>query len=181
MATAFPLRGPVLLDKSHEISAFDCGATPLNDYLHKHAWHNQQNRSARTYVVLRGDKVVGYYSLAAASVQQEEATPRLAKGLAKHPIPVVLLARLAVDQAEKGQPRDRTSERRSLAVASSSGRHRMVKARSGSNGPTGSLDVNSASPASKGSSDMDWKKKTPPDKGDVLWRRRESNPRPVAL
>ena len=46
--------------------------------------------------------VLGYYSLAAASVQHDEATPRVAKGLARHPIPVVLLARLAVHQAEKG-------------------------------------------------------------------------------
>src|SRR5438552_1166942 len=103
MATMPPLHGPVLLEKSFDVSQFDCGATPLNDYLQKHAWHNQQNRSARTYVVLRGDQVVGYYSLAAASIEREEATSRLAKGLARHPIPVVLLARLAVDQAEKGK------------------------------------------------------------------------------
>ena len=53
--------------------------------------------------MLRDNRVVGYYSLAAASVQHEEAAPRVAKGLAKHPIPVVLLARLAVDQSEKGK------------------------------------------------------------------------------
>lgn len=103
MATTPPLHGPVPLEKNHEVSGFDCGAAPLNDFLRKHAWHNQQNRSARTYVVLRDDRVVGYYSLAAASVMRDEATVRVAKGLAKHPIPVVLLARLAVDQAEKGQ------------------------------------------------------------------------------
>jgi GNAT superfamily N-acetyltransferase len=103
MATMPPLQGPVLLEKSHDVSRFDCGATPLNDYLQKHAWHNQQNRSARTYVVLRDDRVIGYYSLAAASVQREEATARVAKGLARHPIPVILLARLAVDGSEKGK------------------------------------------------------------------------------
>src|SRR5260370_41552742 len=103
MATTPPLHGPVPLEKGHEVSGFDCGAAPLNDYLRKYAWHNQQNRSARTYVVLRGDQAVGYYSLAAASVQREEAAPRLAKGLAKHPIPAVLLARLAVDQDEEGK------------------------------------------------------------------------------
>ena len=101
MATTPPLHGPVPLEKSYEVAGFDCGATQLNDYLQKHAWHNQQNRSARTYVVLRGPQVVGYYSLAAGSVQHEEATARVAKGLARHPIPVVLLARLAVDQTEK--------------------------------------------------------------------------------
>jgi len=103
MATTPPLHGPVPLEKDHEVSGFNCGTAPLNEFLRKHAWPNQQNRSARTYVVLRGDRVVGYYSLAAASVLREEATERVAKGLAKHPIPVVLLARLAVDQAEKGK------------------------------------------------------------------------------
>jgi ribosomal protein S18 acetylase RimI-like enzyme len=103
MASMPPLLGPVLLEKSHNASGFDCGAPSLNDYLQKHAWQNQQNRSARTYVVQRANRVVGYYSLAAASVQHDEATPRLAKGLARHPIPVVLLARLAVDQTEQGQ------------------------------------------------------------------------------
>jgi GNAT superfamily N-acetyltransferase len=103
MATTPPLHGPAPLEKSYEVAGFNCGAAPLNDYLQKHAWHNQQNRSARTYVVIRGAQVVGYYSLAAGSVQHEEATARVAKGLAKHPIPVVLLARLAVDQTEKGK------------------------------------------------------------------------------
>jgi GNAT superfamily N-acetyltransferase len=103
METAPPLRGPIPIDKSHEVADFDCAAAPLNDYLRKHAWQNQRNRSARTYVALRGTRVVGYYSLAAASVQRDDATPRLAKGLAKHPIPVILLARLAVDQTEKGK------------------------------------------------------------------------------
>lgn len=98
-----PLTGPVPLEKSHEVGHFDCGAAPLNDFLHKYAWQNQQNRSARTYVALRGDRVVGYYSLAAASVQHQEATTRVAKGLARHPVPVILLARLAVDQSEKGK------------------------------------------------------------------------------
>jgi GNAT superfamily N-acetyltransferase len=101
--TPAPLQSPVPLEKSHDVSAFDCGSSPLNDFLRQYAWQNQQNRSARTYVTLRGNHVVGYYSLAAASVEHDEATPRVAKGLAKHPIPVILLARLAVDQAEKGQ------------------------------------------------------------------------------
>jgi predicted N-acetyltransferase YhbS len=102
MAKTPPLLGPLLLESSHEVTEFDCGTEALNQFLRKHAWNNQQNRSARTYVVLRGNQVVAYYSLAAASVAHVEATPRLAKGLARHPIPVILLARLAVEQAEKG-------------------------------------------------------------------------------
>jgi hypothetical protein len=65
MPTTLPLHGPVLLDKGHEVAGFDCGIAPLNDFLRKHAGQNQQNRSSRTYVAVRGDWVVGYYSLAA--------------------------------------------------------------------------------------------------------------------
>lgn len=103
MVTAFPLQGPIPLDKSHDLSAFDCGVPALNDYLHKYAWHNQQNRSARTYVAVRDNRVVGYYSLAAGAVQRADVTPRVAKGLANHPVPVFLLARLAVDRTEQGK------------------------------------------------------------------------------
>jgi GNAT superfamily N-acetyltransferase len=103
MATTPPLQGPFLLEKYHDVAGFDCGATPLNDYLQKYALLNQQNRSARTYVVLNGNNVLGYYSLAAASVQHEAATARVSMGLAKHPIPMILLARLAVDLTQKGK------------------------------------------------------------------------------
>lgn len=55
------------------------------------------------YVVHRGGGVIGYYALAAASVEREETPERVRKGLAKHPVPVILQARLAVDQQEQGQ------------------------------------------------------------------------------
>ncbi len=103
MTTQAPLQKPVLLEKCHDVSAFDCGAPLLNDFLRKYAWQNQQNRCARTYVALRGNCVAGYYSIAAGSVQRDDTTPRVAEGLAKHPVPVFLLARLAVDQTEKGK------------------------------------------------------------------------------
>jgi GNAT superfamily N-acetyltransferase len=101
--TLQPLQSPVLLEATHDHSAFDCGAAPLNDYLCKYAFQNHQNRSARTYVTLRGNQVVGYYSLAAGSVARAEVTARVAKGLANHPVPIFLLARLAVDQTEQGK------------------------------------------------------------------------------
>jgi predicted N-acetyltransferase YhbS len=103
MATQDPLQSPVPLEKNHDLSSFDCGAPPLNDFLQKHSLQNQQNRSARTYVALRGQRVIGYYSLAAGSVRRDEATARVGKGLANYPVPVFLLARLAVDQNEKGK------------------------------------------------------------------------------
>lgn len=94
---------PVPLEASHDCSSFDCGTRPLDDYLRKHALQNHQNRSARTYVSLLNDRVVGYYSLCAGSVRRDDVTQRVAKGLANHPIPIILLARLAVHQDEKGK------------------------------------------------------------------------------
>jgi GNAT superfamily N-acetyltransferase len=98
-----PLRGPELLTETHDVSGFDCGNESLNRFLHHYALQNQRNQSARTYVALRGEMhVIGYYSLAAASAEYETVPTRIAKGLAQHPIPLTLLARLAVDQEEQG-------------------------------------------------------------------------------
>ena len=63
---------------------------------------NQTSGDTRTYVVERDKKVVGYFSLAPGSISRKEATARAAKAAAD-PIPVVLLARLAVDESEQGQ------------------------------------------------------------------------------
>ena len=97
-----PIRKPVPLEKGHDLAVFDCGVQRLNDYLRKYALTNHQNRSARTYVALRGERVVGYYTLAAGSVGREEAPRRVAQGLGQYPVPVILLARLAVDISEQG-------------------------------------------------------------------------------
>src|SRR5439155_22828153 len=90
-----PLDSPVPLDTRHDVSAFDCGVPALNNYLKKFALENQQSQSARTYVATRGESVVGYYTLAAASARREETPARVAKGRAAHPVPVIRLARLA--------------------------------------------------------------------------------------
>lgn len=98
-----PLRGPEPLVPVHDVSSFDCGNDALNRFLQRHALDNQRNQSARSYVALRGEaRVVGYYSLAAASAEFDFVPARLAKGLARHPIPLTLLARLAVDVTEQG-------------------------------------------------------------------------------
>jgi GNAT superfamily N-acetyltransferase len=98
-----PLRGPEALTEHHDIASFDCGNDTLNRFLQRHALNNQRNQSARTYVALRGDsRVVGFYTMAAASVEWDVVPARVAKGLARHPIPLTLLARLAVDSTEQG-------------------------------------------------------------------------------
>src|ERR1039458_4859174 len=97
------LSSPAPLDKSHDTTLFDCGVQPLNEYLRKYALLNHQNRSARTYVTLRENRVVGYYTLANGSVSRTEVSPRVAQGLGSYPAPITLLARLAVDISEKGR------------------------------------------------------------------------------
>lgn len=98
-----PLSKVEAISESHDVRRFDCGDhESLNDWLKRFALTNQRNESARTYVVHRNGLVVGYYSISAGSVSVQEATARISKGLARHPIPVILLARLAVDEDEKG-------------------------------------------------------------------------------
>jgi len=96
-------QGPVLLDKSHDCSSFDCGKEPLNRFLIRHALANQANDSARTFVGLDGSRVVGYYSLAVSAVLFEDAPERMVKGLARHPVPILLMARFAVDKGYQGR------------------------------------------------------------------------------
>jgi len=91
------------LSRQHQISTFDCGNPGLTSWLQKFAWMNQQADSAKTYVACWEKRVVGYYSLTAGSVHKHESPQRIAKGLADHPIGIVLLARLAVDAAEQGK------------------------------------------------------------------------------
>lgn len=92
------------LAKHHKLDEFDCGKHPsLTEWLQKFALSAQQSGSARTYVVHRENRVVGYYSLSASSIRREEASVRAAKGQAAYPIPVILLARLALDKAEQKQ------------------------------------------------------------------------------
>jgi len=102
MPTAEKLNPPVLLTKDHDRNSFDCGVPALNDYLKKYALQNQKKYAARTYVATRGMRIVGYYSLAYGSVSLEEAPHHVKSGLPRHPVPVILLARLAVDSTEQG-------------------------------------------------------------------------------
>lgn len=90
------------LTASHTTDAFDCGKPPLDDFLRRFALASARSDSSRTYVVCRAGRVAGYYTLAVGSVLHEGAPTRVAKGLPKHPIPVMILARLAVDRKEQG-------------------------------------------------------------------------------
>jgi len=96
------LKSPTLLDRHHNVADFDCGAEPLNNYLKNFALINNQNGSARTYVTTKDSKVFGYYTLTPGSVVKAATPHRVRKGLAAHPVPVIIIARLAVDKSQQG-------------------------------------------------------------------------------
>lgn len=85
------------LQPYHAVEVFDCGQDALNRFLQEYALSNQLSGGAQSYIGLTDDRVIGYYALAVGSVEQEQAPERVKKGLAKHAIPIMLLARLAVD------------------------------------------------------------------------------------
>jgi GNAT superfamily N-acetyltransferase len=91
------------LAEQHVLSDFDCGEVSLNDWLRKYSLKNQRLDSSRTYVLCRDGKVMGYYALTAGSVKKEHAGPRVAKGMPPYDIPIILLARLAIDKTAQGQ------------------------------------------------------------------------------
>ena len=89
------------LDRTHIVDDFDCAYADLNRFISRFALNNQSAGSTQTYVALADEKVVGYYSLAVGAVAHSQAPTRMVKGLARHPVPVMLLARLAVDNGAK--------------------------------------------------------------------------------
>jgi GNAT superfamily N-acetyltransferase len=91
------------LHRSHDVEPFDCGQAALNRFLIRHALQNQQSSAATTYVALVEQEVVGFYSLAYGQIEYADAPERLAKGLARYPVPIMLLARLAVDARWQGK------------------------------------------------------------------------------
>ncbi|HWI95643.1 MAG TPA: GNAT family N-acetyltransferase [Solirubrobacterales bacterium] len=95
---------PEPLGPDHSLSGFDCGVDSLSVWLPKHARAAAASGSARTYVVEDAEqgRVVGYSALCAASVSRREANPRTRRGMPRHPIPAVLLTRLAVDRSVQG-------------------------------------------------------------------------------
>jgi GNAT superfamily N-acetyltransferase len=88
-------------DKTDE---FDCGKEALNRYLQRFALMNQRANVSLTYVSCRGDQAIaGYYSLTVGSVERESAPARISQGIGRYPVPVMLLARLAIDRREQGR------------------------------------------------------------------------------
>ncbi len=95
---------PEPLAAQHRLENFDCGKPSLNDWLWRHARQAQGSGSAKTFVVAQtGGLVAGYYSLTVGQVDTLDAPDRIRKGMGQYPLPVVVLARLAVATHAQGE------------------------------------------------------------------------------
>ena len=99
--TSGPLQAPVPLADRHDVEAFASGAPTLDAWIRRKARANQASGASRTYVLCRGDRVVGFYALAAGSVSHD-LSPRKLRQNMPDPVPVIVLGRLAVDVSEQG-------------------------------------------------------------------------------
>lgn len=91
------------LRRDHVLEGFDCGKESLNRFLLRNALQSQQANASQTYLALAGDRVIGYHTLVVGDVAPADVPERVKKGLAAHPVPIMLLARLAVSQDWKGR------------------------------------------------------------------------------
>jgi GNAT superfamily N-acetyltransferase len=91
------------LHRTHAVEKFDCGRDALNRFLVRYAFQNQQAGAAQTCVALADEAVVGYYTLVVGQVEYTQAPERMSKGLARHPVPIMLLARLAIATSWQGR------------------------------------------------------------------------------
>jgi predicted N-acetyltransferase YhbS len=96
------LAPPEPLAPDHELEAFDSGVAILDDWLKRRARRNETEGASRTFVLCTGRRVIGYYSLAAGSILHTVATGKVRRNM-PDPAPVLLLARLAVDQSWHGK------------------------------------------------------------------------------
>lgn len=93
---------PEVLHDKHLLEQFDCGNPSLNEWLLRHARQAQSSGSAKTFVISDDNIVIGYFSLTVGQVETYEAPERIRRGMGQYPIPVVILARLAVSINHQG-------------------------------------------------------------------------------
>ncbi len=91
------------LRRDHPIDNFSSGSEELDRFLIRYALGNQQANASQTYIGLHDAEVIGFYSLVVGEIAFCDAPERLTKGLAHHPVPIMLLARLAVSKAWQGR------------------------------------------------------------------------------
>jgi GNAT superfamily N-acetyltransferase len=91
------------LRRDHRVEGFDCGKEPLNPFLDRFALQSQLSNTSQTYLALSDEELVGFYTLVFGEVAYEDAPERLRKGVVRHPIPLMILARLAVASTLAGR------------------------------------------------------------------------------
>ncbi len=96
------ISAPAPLSAQHDFSSFSCGEHSLNIWLKQRALKNEKSGASRTYVVCVENAVVGYYSLAVGSIEHKFTPSKLKRNM-PDPIPVMILARLAVDTSHAGK------------------------------------------------------------------------------
>ena len=94
---------PESLGPQHSLEGFDCGKPALNHWLIHHARQAQGSGSAKTFVVTDEARVAGYFSLTVGQIDTLDAPARMRKGMGQYPLPVVVLARLAVAKQDHGR------------------------------------------------------------------------------
>ena len=124
------LSGPEPLAARHRLENFDCGKPSLNEWLLRHARQSQASGSAKTFVVADDDRVAGYFSLTVGQIDTLDAPERIRKGMGQYPIPVVILARLAVSTPDQGRGIGygllQDAIRRTLVIAEQAGIRAML-------------------------------------------------------
>jgi len=96
------ITAPEHLNPDHQLGAFDSGQPALDDWLKRRALDNDKSGASRTYVITAGDRVIGYYALAAGAVALASSPGRVRRNM-PDPVPVMVLGRLAVDRAYQGR------------------------------------------------------------------------------
>jgi GNAT superfamily N-acetyltransferase len=91
------------LDRTHVVEPFTCGQPELDRFLVRHALSAQQSNSSQTYVAVTGKEVIGFYTIVAGETHHANAPERVVKGMPRHPIPLLVLARLAVHSSAQGR------------------------------------------------------------------------------
>lgn len=121
---------PESLAANHRLDDFDCGKPALNDWLIRHARQAQASGSAKTFVISDNNSIAAYFSLTVGQIDTVDAPDRIRKGMGSYPIPVVILARLAVSVKNQGKGIGtgllQDAIRRTLVIAEQAGIRAML-------------------------------------------------------
>ncbi len=124
------LGSPKALNANHRLETFDCGKPALNEWLARHARQARASGSTKTFIATDDERVVGYFSLTVGQVDTLDAPERIRKGMGQYPIPVVILARLAVSLQDQGRGIGvgmlRDAIRRTLTISEQAGIRAML-------------------------------------------------------